>query len=85
MNSTPSPRSLQNMYQGVVKDEARIAQKKKQRQAEMDEQQLRRAYLGAIQNVSDPSAPAPQLPDNMSLEELKKQDLKFDGCQTCKD
>lgn len=74
----------QNMYQGVIKDEARLAQKKLQRQQEMDDQALRRAYLQSIQPVSNPqSCPAPH--QNVSAQDLKDRNISFDGCQTCKD
>lgn len=76
------------MYQGVIKDEARIAQKKQQRAREMEEQQMRRSYLESVQPVSSANqstiqGSTPLQP--VTLEQLKERNISFDGCQTCKD
>lgn len=70
----PEPRSLhssadrcappaQTMFQGVIKDEARMAAKKQQklRELEFEEQTRLRAYLENKQGVSNPVVPPPDV------------------------
>ncbi|GAA98419.1 uncharacterized protein L969DRAFT_94219 [Mixia osmundae IAM 14324] len=46
-------RERATMYQGVVKDDARVAAKKLQREAEFAEQIKRQAYLEQVQPISE--------------------------------
>lgn len=51
------------MYQGVLKDEARLAAKRKlmlEREAEFQENLRKRAIYEAVQKVETSSSPAPQ-------------------------
>lgn len=70
------------MYQGVVRDEARRASKKKAREEEFEDQARKRAYLQTQQPVSNASSPAPQLREGIALADLKEEDMNF-NCKTC--
>ncbi|KAG9046658.1 hypothetical protein FS837_003905 [Tulasnella sp. UAMH 9824] len=53
----------ESMYQGVLKDEARMAEKRKlqqQREAELQESIRKRAIYEAVQKVESSSSAAPQ-------------------------
>lgn len=72
------------MYAGVIRDEARQAAKKSEREArekEFQEQIRRRLYLEQHQKVSDAS-PASQIPSNTSLSPM--DEVEFQGCKTCR-
>lgn len=70
------------MYAGVIRDEARLAAKKlqKERELEFQDQAKKRAYLEKIQSVSNPVIEPPR---------IKKEDIPENGdgldfgCKTC--
>lgn len=71
--------SLQTMYAGVLRDEARQAAKKEERAREFEEQARRRAYLESQQSVSNAteySRPTIPVNDGMTA-------VEFQGCKTC--
>lgn len=71
------------MYAGVLRDEARQAAKKLEREArekEFQDQMRRRLYLEQQQAVSNPSS-KPQIPDSIALQPM--DEVEFQGCKTC--
>jgi hypothetical protein len=73
------------MYAGVIRDEARQAAKKLEREArekEFEEQLRRRLYLEQHQKVSEPASPAAQIPSDTSLQPM--DEVEFQGCKTCR-
>lgn len=71
------------MYAGVVRDEARQAAKKLEREArekEFQDQLRRRLYLEQNQSVSNPSS-RPEIPSDIALKPM--DEIEFQGCKTC--
>ncbi|KAL8292607.1 hypothetical protein RQP46_001219 [Phenoliferia psychrophenolica] len=68
------------MFQGVIKDEARMAAKRQQklRELEFEEQTRLRAYLEGVQTVSNPVAPPPAV---IGETPTSAEGLDF-GCKT---
>ncbi|KAM0787518.1 hypothetical protein ACM66B_003589 [Microbotryomycetes sp. NB124-2] len=69
----------ETMFAGVLRDEARMAAKRQQRlrELEFEDQARKRAYLETVQNVSNASAPRPDVQVPASAE-----GMDF-GCKTC--
>jgi len=70
-----------NMYRGVLRDDARRQAKKAERERELDEQARLRAYLESEQPVSNPTSPIPPLVPGSKP--LTKDELQLGGCKTC--
>ena len=68
------------MFQGVIKDEARMAAKRQQklRELEFEEQTRLRAYLEGVQGVSNPIVPPPAV---VGVAPTSAEGLDF-GCKT---
>lgn len=84
METFPTDPIVQTMYAGVIRDEARQAAKKLEREArerEFQDQMRRRLYLEQHQKVSDPS-PASQIPRDTTLAPM--DEVEFQGCKTCR-
>lgn len=79
--------TTQNMYAGVLRDEARQAAKKAEREREFQEQIRRRMYLESQQKVSNPadgSSSSSAAYDAALQKDLKPMDVvEFQGCKTC--
>lgn len=69
------------MFQGVIRDDARMAAKKvqKAREAEFEEQARKRAFLEGVQNISNPVVPAPRVKGPIPT---TSEGMDF-GCTTC--
>jgi len=75
-------RLMQTMYAGVIRDDARLAAKKlqKERELEFQDQAKKRAYLEGVQKVSNPVTE----PMKLKQEEVPKSAEGLDfGCKTC--
>lgn len=70
------------MFAGVLRDEARLAAKKLQRERELEfqDQAKKRAYLESVQSVSEPVVPAPRID---AADVPKSADGLDFGCKTC--
>ncbi|EFP74473.2 hypothetical protein PGT21_031353 [Puccinia graminis f. sp. tritici] len=74
------------MYQGVIRDEERIKVRLAQlaREAEFEEQKVRREYLEHVQPISNPSGPKPEKPKITSNNDGQiPSPVKLEGCKTC--
>ncbi|BGP16037.1 hypothetical protein JCM10213_006827 [Rhodosporidiobolus nylandii] len=70
----------ETMFAGVIRDEARLAAKRqqKERELEFEEQARKRAYLESLQAVSNPVTAPPK------VDEVPKSAEGMDfGCKTC--
>ncbi|GAA5968648.1 hypothetical protein JCM3765_004150 [Sporobolomyces pararoseus] len=75
-------RERETMYAGVIRDEARLAAKKlqKERELEFKDQAKKRAYLEQVQKVSNPVIQPPRV----NQEDVPKNGEGLDfGCKTC--
>jgi hypothetical protein len=73
------------MYQGVIKDEERIKVRLAQleREAELEEQKVRREYLETVQPITNPSGPKPEKSRKNSNEDGGITPVRLEGCKTC--
>jgi protein PET117 len=73
------------MYQGVIKDDARLAAKRVQRarEAEFSEQARKRAYLEDMQGVSDPATPPVVGMAKVPIPTKEEASQMEFGCTTC--
>lgn len=69
------------MFQGVLRDDARLAAKKVQRarEAEFEDQARKRAYLEGVQLISNPTLPLPELKGERPT---SGEGMDF-NCKTC--
>lgn len=70
------------MFAGVIRDDARLAAKKlqKERELEFEDQKRKRAYLERMQQVSNPVTEPPRVRE----EDVPKNADGLDfGCKTC--
>ncbi|GAA5878605.1 hypothetical protein JCM16303_002141 [Sporobolomyces ruberrimus] len=75
-------RERETMFAGVLRDDARLAAKRlqKERELEFKDQAKKRAYLESIQQVSNPVVEPPKVPQG----EVPKSSEGMDfGCKTC--
>lgn len=73
------------MFQGVIKDDARLAAKRVQRarEAEFAEQARKRAYLEDMQGVSNPAVPAVAGEVKVPIPTKEEASQMEFGCTTC--
>ncbi|GAA6022230.1 hypothetical protein JCM11491_001673 [Sporobolomyces phaffii] len=74
-------RERETMFAGVLRDEARLAAKKlqREREAEFEDQAKKRAYLASIQQVSHPVVEPPTVKGDVPT---TADGMDF-GCKTC--
>lgn len=73
------------MYQGVLRDDQRIKARLAQsaREAEFEDQKVKREYLEKLQPVSNPSGPKPEKPIQSITDDSPTGSIKFEGCKSC--
>jgi hypothetical protein len=73
------------MYQGVIRDQERIKVRLAQlaREAEFEEQKVRREYLEHLQPISNPSGPKPEKSRTSVNKDGEIPPVKLEGCKTC--
>jgi len=73
------------MYQGVIRDEERIKVRLAQqaREAEFEEQKVRREYLENLQPISNPTGPKPEKSKQSLNNDGEIVPVKLEGCKTC--
>ena len=73
------------MYQGVIRDEERIKVRLAQlaREAEFEEQKVRREYLENLQPISNPTGPKPEKSKLNLSNDGEITAVKLESCKTC--